>query len=156
MRKLCLWALATYLLSGCAAAGLSVAGASAGVAVGTGVEHTLTGITYKTFTASADDLHWAARKALGRMEMTVIAEQATQQGWTISATATEREIEVELEHLTPNTTRMRVVANKGNLFFKDAATATEIVLQTADMLDEMRAAEQAPALKPKPKPRKRT
>src|SRR5262249_48978172 len=71
MLKVCVAVALSWLLSGCAAAGLSIAGAGAGVAVGTGVEHTLRGVTYKTFTASADDVHWAARKALGRMEMTV-------------------------------------------------------------------------------------
>lgn len=157
MKRLFLAAAGLCLLSGCAAgAAASIAGAGAGVAVGAGVEHTLTGITYKTFTAPPDDVHWAARKALTRMEMTVTTEQAMQGGWTITATATRREIEIELEQLTPNMTRMRVVANKGDIFFKDAATATEIVLQTADALEDMKAAQQAPAPKPKAKPRKST
>jgi hypothetical protein len=31
---------------------------------------------------------------------------------------------------------MRVVANKGGLFFKDSATSTEIILQTAQTLQD--------------------
>jgi hypothetical protein len=31
---------------------------------------------------------------------------------------------------------MRVVANKGDIFFKDSATATEIVVQTAEALEK--------------------
>ena len=30
---------------------------------------------------------------------------------------------------------MRVVANKGDIFFKDAATSTEIIIQTAETLE---------------------
>jgi len=30
---------------------------------------------------------------------------------------------------------MRVVANKGDIFFKDASTATEIINQTAQIVD---------------------
>jgi len=37
-------------------------------------------------------------------------------------------------------TRMRVVANQGAIFFKDSATATEIVLQTAQTLQDDAAA----------------
>ena len=40
-----------------------------------------------------------------------------------------------LERLTPQATRMRVVANEGALFFKDSSTATEIILQTAQTLE---------------------
>ena len=35
---------------------------------------------------------------------------------------------------------MRVVANKGEIFFKDTSTATEIVLQTAQVLQDGQAA----------------
>jgi len=31
---------------------------------------------------------------------------------------------------------MRVVANKGSLFFKDSSTSTEIILQTAQTLQD--------------------
>lgn len=151
MRKLLLAAAAAVVLQGCASAKVdgpppNTAGASV-----MAIEHTLTGITYKTFTAPADDVHWAARKALGRMDMTVTEETATPGGWRIAASATQREIEIDLEHLTPSTTRMRVVADQGALFFKDVATATEIVVQTAGALEEMKTAQQAPPPKTKAK-----
>ena len=41
-----------------------------------------------------------------------------------------REIEVELEMLSAQATRMRVVARDGGLFSYDGATATEIIVQT--------------------------
>ena len=65
----------------------------------------------------------------------VVKDEKTEEGWLISATAREREIDIELEALSKRTTRMRVVANKGGIFFKDAATATAIIQQTADMVD---------------------
>jgi hypothetical protein len=40
-----------------------------------------------------------------------------------------------LEQLTPATTRMRVVTNKGDFFFKDGATSTEIIIQTAQIVE---------------------
>ncbi len=54
---------------------------------------------------------------------------------TLKAKAYDRIIEIELEVLTPQAARMRVVANQGKFFFKDAATAIEIINQTAETLD---------------------
>jgi hypothetical protein len=52
----------------------------------------------------------------------------------ITAKAADREIEIELEALTPNTTRMLVVAKKESGILRDSATATEIILQTEKMV----------------------
>lgn len=128
--------LAVPSLGGCAAAGLTVASATAGVAMGSGVEHTLNGIAYKTFTAPADDVRIATLDALRRMDMTVGEDAAMEDGWVVQATARDRTIDIELESLTRNLTRMRVVANQGDIFFKDAATGTEVILQVALALDE--------------------
>jgi len=128
-------ALATSL-QGCAGAGLAVMGATAGVSMGTGVEHTLNGVAYKTFTAPLSNVRIAALRTLNQMDMPVTRDAKTDSGWELSATAADRKIDVELEHLTERTTRMRVVANKGEIFFKDTSTATEIVLQTAQVLQD--------------------
>ena len=71
--------------------------------------------------------------ALQRMAINVTGSSKTEGSDRIKATANNREIEVELEPLTPNTTRMRVVAKSG--LFYDSATATEIILQTEKALD---------------------
>ena len=68
--------------------------------------------------------------------MPITADSRTEEGWNLTATAADRTIDIELERLTPRTTRMRVVANKGSLFFKDSATSTEIILQTAQTLQD--------------------
>jgi hypothetical protein len=106
------------------------------VAMGTGVEQTLSGITYKTYAAPVAEVRQASLTSLRRMQMTVTEDRASEAGWSIKATASDRTIEIALEQLTPNTTRMRVDVDKGSLFFKDAATATEIMMQTAQTLDE--------------------
>ncbi|SRR6266480_2125766 len=124
------------LLQGCAAAGLAVIGAGAGVSMGTGVEHELNGISYKTFATPIDAVHHATRSTLARLGMPITADTRTQEGWNLTASAADRTIDIELERLTPRTTRMRVVANKGGLFFKDSATSTEIILQTAQTLQD--------------------
>jgi hypothetical protein len=127
---------AAILLQGCAAAGLAVVGAGAGVGMGTGVEHELSGIGYKVFTTPVDAVHHATRATLARLAMPITADTRTKDGWSLTATAADRTIDIELERLTPRTTRMRVVANKGDLFFKDSATSTEIILQTAQTLQD--------------------
>ena len=127
--------LCAGLLGGCAAAGLSIVGAGAGVALGTGVEQSLSGITYKTFTAPAGDVHVATLQTLERMDMALSGDTESADGWTVTATAADREINIGLKRLTPNTTRMRVVASQTDWIFMDAATATEIILQTAQTID---------------------
>jgi len=77
--------------------------------------------------------------------MDVTADAKTEDGWALSAAATDRTIDIELETLTDHTTRMRVVANAGQIFFKDASTATEIINQTAQALDETTATRQSSA-----------
>jgi len=49
---------------------------------------------------------------------------------TITARAADRDIQIELEALTPATTRMLVTAKKDGGILQDSATATEIILQT--------------------------
>jgi len=121
-------------LQGCAAAGLAVMGAGAGVGLGTGVEHTLNGVNYKTFALPLDSVHLAVRRTLDRLGMPITADTRTQTGYSLTASANDRTIDLQLERLTPQTTRLRVVANEGAIFFKDSATATEIILQTAQSL----------------------
>src|SRR5690606_28249381 len=97
--------LAANLAGGCAAIGLTAASAGAGVAMGSGVEHTLNGIALKTFTAPSEDVRVATLDALRRMDMTIGEEGDSEEGWTIQATARDRTIDIELESLTRNLTR---------------------------------------------------
>jgi hypothetical protein len=117
--------LALALGSGCA----PVAVTAFGVAGAVGVNHTLSGIVYKTFAEPLPKVKRAALTALQHMAISVEKVESTEHGEVIMAKASNRAIEVELEALTPKTTRMRVTADSDGIF-KDAATATEIILQT--------------------------
>lgn len=119
-------------VGGCAAAALTAGGIAGGVSV----DHTLSGIAYKTFTAPVGNVRLATLQAFKQMEIGIHDDRKTDNGWSIAATAKDRDITVDLEALSPRTTRMRVVVNKGDLFFKDAATGTEIIVQTAEKLEQ--------------------
>jgi len=130
--------LVAAALQGCTAAaiGLTIATAGAGAGMSVGVEHTLNGIVYKTFAASANDVRFATLKTLDQMGMPLTTDEATKTGWQLTATASGRTLDIQLERLTDTATRMRVVANEGWIIFKDSATATEIILQTAQTLQD--------------------
>lgn len=116
-------------LAGCAPLGVT----AFGVGASAGVAHGLGGVTYRTFTAPMPKVKGATMTALNKMGIKVSSVSKVEGTEVIKATATDREIEVELEPLTTNTTRIRTVAKKG--FFYDSATATEIILQTERVLN---------------------
>ncbi len=130
-------ALVALALQGCSAVGLTLFATGTGIAVGAGIDHTMSGIAYKTFTASTRDLRIATLNALQRMDFEVVKDGPENDTHAIVAKAKERRIEIELEALSSRTSRMRVVANEGEIFFKDAATAAEIIVQTAATLDDI-------------------
>ena len=126
--------LSLALLNGCAAMGLTLFGVGAGVGTGTAVAYTLDGVAYRTVTAPLPQVESAALTALGRMGIKIESKKKTEQGKLIAASGADREIEVELEAVSTKTTRIRAVAKQG-VFFKDRATATEIILQTEKVLN---------------------
>lgn len=126
--------LSIFALSGCAAVALT----AGGIAGSAGVNHTLSGIVYKTFAAPQGQMRVATLKTLNRMQMKVKKDEKTDDGWHIEAAAVDREIDIELERLTPSATRMRV-STSNDMIFKDSATSTEIIVQTAEVLDQIKA-----------------
>jgi hypothetical protein len=78
----------------------------------------------------------ATYSALGRMQIKVVNAKRDGSTEVITAKAADREIEIELEALTPNTTRMLVVAKKDGGVLRDSATATEIILQTEKIVGQ--------------------
>ena len=119
-------ALASMSLGGCAAVALT----ALGVGMATGVSHTLSGMVYKTFTTPQAQVERATYGALNRMQVKVTDAKRKGSNKTILAKAGARQIEIELEALTPNTTRMAVTAKKDGGILRDGATATEVILQT--------------------------
>jgi len=116
-------------LAGCAPLGVT----AFGVGASAGVAHGLGGVTYRTFTAPMPKVRGATMTALNKMGIKVNSVSKVEGTEVIKAAANDRDIEVELEPLTTNTTRIRTVAKKG--LFYDSATATEIILQTERVLN---------------------
>lgn len=128
VRWLAAGAMAT--LPGCAAVALT----AVGVGMATGVSHTLGGIVYKTFAAPQPKVRRSTMAALGRMQIKVVEAKQDGNREVIKARASDRDIEVEIESLTPNTTRVAVTAIKDGGLIRDSATATEIILQTEKLV----------------------
>ena len=129
-------ALTLFIASGltaCAAAATTAAGIGGSQAL----SHTINGVTYRTFTATAPEVKVAAINALGRMKIKVVSDGKPDKNnlRIITAKATGRNIEVQIEPISDNATRMRVVAKSGG-FFYDSATADEIIQQTKRQLDQ--------------------
>ena len=121
-------------LNGCVApVALTLLGVGAGVTTGTAVSYTMDGIAYRTFTASLPQVERATLTALNDMGMAIEGSQKTDEGKAIKAKGLDRQIEIELQAISSKTTRIRTVAKDG-VFFKDRATATEIILQTERVL----------------------
>ncbi|HVL36235.1 MAG TPA: hypothetical protein VM489_11245 [Burkholderiales bacterium] len=118
--------LATLVFaSGCETLSLAALGIGGSAAV----NHKVSSTPSRTFTASLPRVRAASLGALKRMGIKAAPTQQIENGERITARVGKREIEVELEVLTPSTTRMRVVAREGSLFY-DGATAAEIIAQT--------------------------
>lgn len=123
-------ALASIPLGGCAAVALT----ALGVGMATGVGHTLGGIVYKTFTTPQAQVKRATLGALHRMQVKVLKSERNGSTEVITGRAGDREIEIELEALTPATTRMKVTAKQDSGILRDGATATEVILQTEKLV----------------------
>ena len=118
--------LSTTLASGCAGVALT------GLAVGGGVaaSHQMGGLAYRTFTAPLPKVRTAVMAALKKMAIKPGATEKIELGERITAKAGDRNIEIELEAVTSNTTRIRAVVRKEGGVVVDAATAVEIINQT--------------------------
>jgi hypothetical protein len=130
---------ATLAVQGCVAAGVTMLGAGAGIAGGTGLNYGLDSVVYKTFTVPEAELRQATVRSLKRMAIDVTETQRTEDGSQITAVAGDRTVDIELDRITAKTTRMRVNVKKGWLL-RDRATATEIILQTDHTLEHEPAA----------------
>jgi hypothetical protein len=119
--------------SGCAPLAIT----ALGVGGTAGMSHAMNGVTYRTFTAPMANVRVAALQALGEMDIRL--ESSAKQGASeyIKAASSDREIEIELEAISTNTTRMRSVAKKST-FVYDSATAAEVVQQTEKFLKPQR------------------
>lgn len=130
IRVLLLAASATVLTSGCAGVALTAAGVGGGAMA----SHQLGGMTYRTFTAPLPRVKGAVLLAFRRMAIKPGKAEKTDLGERILAQVEDREIEVELESLTANVTRMRSIVRRSGQMIMDSATAIEIINQTEKAL----------------------
>ena len=125
-------AAATLALGGCQA----IAVTAAGIGASTGLTHTASSISYRTFTAPEHQVRQATLIALEKMGVKIEAATRNQTIETIRASVADRSIEIEVESLNISTTRLSASAQRG-LFVYDGATAREIVAQTELAMAEL-------------------
>jgi hypothetical protein len=118
-------------LTGCVPVALVGAGIGGGVAA----QHHLGGYAYRTFSEPLPKVRIATFRALRRMSIPPGATEKIELGERINTKAGDRTIEIELEALTPGTTRVRTVAKKEGLLLVDASTAIEIITQIERSLE---------------------
>ncbi len=126
--------LITFLFIGLSTiACVPVATTAAGVGGSAVITHTLNGTAYRTFTAPASKVRLATINALERMKIKVVSESQEDKIRFLTAKTTERNIEIHIEPISTNTTRVSVAA-KSSAFVYDGATAEEILQQTKKSL----------------------
>lgn len=130
-RTIALVAAASLACAGCDPVSLTMLGVGAGA----GVAHQMGGYASKTFTETLPRVKRATVIALNRMAIKVDGTEKSKAGEVIKATAGDRKIEIELESLSPKTTRISAVARRDALTV-DSATAVEIIVQTEKSLLE--------------------
>ena len=126
MRQLAVLVVLAPLLAGCETLSLTVLGIGGSAAV----NHKMSSTPSRTFTVPLLRVKSASISALKRMGIHAEEVRQVENGEIITARLGKREIEVELEMLTAQATRMRVVARNGGFLSYDGATATEIIVQT--------------------------
>jgi len=114
------------LLTGCTS--VLVTGASGGIA------YTITNVAYKTIASPIDQVEFANRLALMKMRIKYVERIETGNGVKIVAETSELNIYINLERITPKTTKISVNAEK-NIVMKDMATAVAIIEETEAMLE---------------------
>ena len=124
-------AIVALPLAGCEAIAISALGGGTAA----GVSYTMSGTVSRTFTASLPKVRAAALAALQLMQIDVSSIGKAGDGKEISAKSISRSIDIELDEISPNLTRMSVSAKYG-FFHSDSATGAEILLQTGRQLGE--------------------
>jgi len=120
---------ALFTMGGCAPLAIT----ALGVGGQAGMSHAMSGVTYRTFTAPIANVRIATLLALSEMNIPVDSSGKQNDNEFITATASDRQIEIEFESISSTTTRMRSIAKKST-FVYDSATAMEIIQQTEKLL----------------------
>lgn len=132
--------LALFPLLGACDGGASFAILSqgAGNVAASGVERSFSGAAIKTFTADRTSMDRATRAALAKMGFDLYEIRQSGARLRIYAGSPERYVEIVLEAVAGNTTRLRVEVDDGYIFSADAATATEVLTQIAEAYESQK------------------
>ena len=122
--------IAALSLTACGAVAISAIGGGTSA----GISHTMGGTVSRTYTASLPMVRTSALAALQRMHIDVHSTDKVEVRGVIHAKSINRSIDIELEEISPNVTRMLVSAKSGILQY-DSATGAEILLQTGREVD---------------------
>jgi hypothetical protein len=132
------------MTSGCVAAaalpalGLSAMSDAAGAGAKAGIEYSIAGTAYRTFSASPADVRAALLQCFRELEIEITENTPLDDGGArIGAGALHRKITVQLEAVTPALTRLKMSVRRG-LLGRDKATSTELIDQTARALAAIR------------------
>lgn len=128
-------ALCLIFLTGCELLPLATSPAVIVSGAGGGVAYTFTNIAYKTVSFPSDRVEASLKRALKKMGIKEVERKSSDGVVTVKAKTVKLNIDIDLERVTPKTTRIRVDAREG-LVLKDKATATEIITQTEKDLEE--------------------
>ena len=129
------------LMAGCEPLAVALLGGG----VSTVLRYNLEGVAARTFTAPAASVKSASLAALQRMGLGLEGTESLEASELIRARSPNRDIEIELEPITEQLTRMRITARSTSLLY-DTATAQELVQQTEKMLDAGVVAKRVPAI----------
>jgi len=113
------------IFSGCAA--VAITGGSLGMG------YTVTNVARKTVNHPLDQVIWAVMDASDKMEIKVVKNNGNEEERFIEATTKNLNISIQLESITPKTTKMTVNARDG-IFLKDKSTANAIILKAEKIL----------------------
>jgi len=134
MKQMIAWLtflVVTQLVCGCVPVALTAGGVGGGVAA----SHQMGGLVYRTFSEPLPRVRGATLAAFKRMAIKPGKTEKIELGERISAQAGDRDVEVELEALTPSTTRMRATVRRNGGMIVDSATAVEIITQTEQAIN---------------------
>jgi len=134
MKQMIAWLtflVVAQLVCGCVPVALTAGGVGGGVAA----SHQMGGLVYRTFSEPLPRVRGATLAAFKRMAIKPGKTEKIELGERISAQAGDRDVEVELEALTPSTTRMRATVRRNGGMIVDSATAVEIITQTEQAIN---------------------
>lgn len=105
---------------------------------GGGIAYTMTNVAYQTFSYPIGRVTTSVHGALAKMEIAEDSSLDTEDGVEVVALTRKLTIYIEIEEITPSTTRVKVNAKRGAVL-KDKATAKEILVQIGAVLDKIHA-----------------